>query len=219
MQTLTAQQYAALKQDATPLEADALGEKVLHLRDNTIIKLFRRKRLFSSALFIPYSKRFANNAYRLEALGFLTVSILELWRIPTIRRTAVHYKPLEGETLRKNLPNMTAESRKVLIPHISQLIARLHEKGVYFRSLHAGNIVQTPKGELGLIDISDMQFYGKPLSLDLRHRNFEHFTRYKEDIALFSESDIQQLISLYRKTAGKLAPQRDKLEKLFQLTY
>ena len=39
--------YLALRENATVLEADGSGDKVLLLEDGTIIKLFRRKRLIS----------------------------------------------------------------------------------------------------------------------------------------------------------------------------
>lgn len=219
MQTLNAQQYANLKQDATVLEEDALGEKVLHLQDNTIIKLFRRKRLLSSALLTPYSKRFASNAAQLQQLNIPTVTIQMLWRIPSIKRTAVHYRPLEGETVRKLLPAQAKEERSLLIPLLARFIAHLHRLGIYFRSLHPGNIVQTPSGQLGLIDISDMKFYHKPLSSELRLRNFEHFTRgYEEDLVFFSREDRHQFITLYRRAASKLAPEEKTLQPLFNIT-
>ena len=37
------------------LEADSFGPKVYLLQDGNILKLFRRKRIFSSAMFRPYS--------------------------------------------------------------------------------------------------------------------------------------------------------------------
>lgn len=64
---------AALNQmieGAKILEADSYGAKVYLLQDGNIVKLFRRKRLLSSALLRPYSKRFIDNAAQLEKLVF-----------------------------------------------------------------------------------------------------------------------------------------------------
>ena len=66
-------------------------------------------------------------------------------------------------------------------PIMGELIARLHERGVYFRSLHLGNVVQTPQGELGLIDIADMKTQRRALGRTQRKRNFAHMLRYAED--------------------------------------
>jgi len=38
----------------------------------------------------------------------------------------------------------------------------LHEKGIYFRSMHLANVILTPDGTLGLIDISDMKTFHRP---------------------------------------------------------
>ena len=41
----------------------------------------------------------------------------------------------------------------------------------YFRSLHLGNVILTPAGELGLIDFSDLRIYRRPLPAFMRRRN------------------------------------------------
>jgi tRNA A-37 threonylcarbamoyl transferase component Bud32 len=66
---------------------------------------------------------------------------------------------------------------------LGTFIAQLHEKGIYFRSAHLGNVVLTPEGHLGLIDIADMRTYRRPLRKAQRIRNFKHMLRYKEDRA------------------------------------
>ena len=48
---------------------------------------------------------------------------------------------------------------------------RLHDEGIYFRSLHLGNVVLTPQGELGLIDIADVRLHRGPLTRFWRKRN------------------------------------------------
>jgi hypothetical protein len=45
LQTLSHDAYLALRADATVLERDLHGEKVLQLADGSYLKLFRRKRL------------------------------------------------------------------------------------------------------------------------------------------------------------------------------
>ena len=65
MQTLEQADYLALRADARVLEYDRHGDKVLQLADGSYLKLFRRKRLLSSAAWYPYAKRFADNALAL----------------------------------------------------------------------------------------------------------------------------------------------------------
>ena len=71
---LSAVDYQALRAGAVVLEADGFGEKVLQLADGRILKLFRRKRLLSSALYYPYARRFADNAHKLAAIGVPVVA-------------------------------------------------------------------------------------------------------------------------------------------------
>jgi len=99
------------------------------------------------------------------------LNVNAVYRIPAIRRTAVHYYPLTGSTLR-NLQNGIDIT---LADKLGRFFRELHDKGVYFRSLHFGNIVLTPENQLGLIDISDMKLYGKSLSENQRIRESKIF--------------------------------------------
>lgn len=179
MKKLTKQEYQVLREGATVIEADSFGEKVLLLSDGTYLKLFRARHLLSLARIYPYSKRFVRNALKLAEKGIPTVTVIELFRIPCIHRTAVHYSPLTGKTLKKLGDNIDL----ILINKLGSFIRELHEKGIHFRSLHMGNIVVTPENRLGLIDVADMKIYRKPLAREFRIRNFQHTARYPEDMA------------------------------------
>ncbi|MNZ73082.1 hypothetical protein D3C78_914830 [compost metagenome] len=91
--------------------------------------------------------------------------------------TAVLYQPLPGETLRQ-LSRQPGFDWQVRLPELVTLVRRLHQSGIYFRSLHLGNIVVTPDQQLGLIDVADMRFLRGPLSARMVKRNVQHFARY-----------------------------------------
>ena len=101
MLELSLKKYELWRSGAEVTAADLFGDKVLHLEDGTYLKLFRIKRLFSSARLFPYWRRFASNASRLTELGVLTFTVREIYDIPHLDRTAVHYDPLPGQTLRQ----------------------------------------------------------------------------------------------------------------------
>lgn len=171
---------AALNQmieGARVLEADSFGPKVYLLQNGNILKLFRRKRIFSSAMFRPYSKRFIDNAVELQKLGVPTLQVLQYYRLQTPGMTAVLYQPLPGETLRQ-IANKEGFSWPQALPDLVGLIRSLHKSGIYFRSLHLGNIVVTPDNRMGLIDVADMRFLRAPLPRHLVKRNLQHFARY-----------------------------------------
>lgn len=188
MQPLSREQYDIWRTGAQVLEKDAHGEKVLRLADGTFLKLFRRKSWFSKTAFHPPAKRFAENAAELQRLGIPCPHVIQLYHMNDPYRSVVHYEPLAGETLRQLLHSDTGLDQLELFARLAEFITKLHDLGVYFRSLHMGNIVLTPTNELGLIDISDMRCLGRPLSRRMRDRNYQHLLRYESDWELVNPS-------------------------------
>ncbi|MDS4014681.1 MAG: toluene tolerance protein [Candidatus Accumulibacter sp.] len=174
--------FLALRAGATVIEADSFGEKVLLLVDGSMLKLFRRKRLLSSAAWYPYAERFADNASALRQRGIPVPEVIDVFRIPSIGRDAVHYHPLPGRTLRQLRREGLDPSREArLKTAFTHLLVELHEKGVYFRSLHLGNVVCTPDGRLGLIDIADARMSRRPLRRHQRIRNLQRLLKTAEE--------------------------------------
>ncbi|MDP9938461.1 lipopolysaccharide kinase InaA family protein [Ectopseudomonas alcaliphila] len=199
MQHLSIERYQNWRQGAQLLEADSHGDKVLRLSDGTFLKLFRLKRLFSSALFRPYAQRFADNATRLQGLGVPCPSVIGLYRMTTPRRDLVHYAPLPGITLRE-LRDHPVQQPGDLPERLGRFIAELHQQGIYFRSLHLGNIVLTPSTALGLIDIADLKLQNYPLRINQRKRNLKHLTRNANDLAWLRQDG--RMMQAYRVATG-----------------
>ena len=202
MKSLTNEEYLEMRAGADVTAADEYGDKVLLLADGTYLKLFRVKRLFTSARLFPYWRRFEKNAQALHALGVPTLKVIESIRLPALDRTAVHYEPLPGSTLRE-VPDF--DSR--LVARLGVFIKELHDKGVYLRSMHLGNVVLTPEGELGLIDIADMKVYRGPLRKGLRLRNLYHLWRYEQDrraIAPHHKEFVSSFDAGYRDEASRM---------------
>ncbi|MGE6792489.1 toluene tolerance protein [Pseudomonas guineae] len=179
MQKLDNARYLTLREGAQVLEADGTGDKVLRLNDGSMLKLFRRKRLITSAAWYPYARRFVDNCTTLAERAIPCPKVRNIYRITDIARDAVHYDPLPGHTLRQLLEKQAASD--ALRHQLGAFIAELHEKGIYFRSAHLGNVVLTPEGALGLIDIADLSTYRRPLYKSQRLRNFKHILRYEQD--------------------------------------
>jgi hypothetical protein len=186
-----------LLESSKVLMKDRHGLKVIATPDGRIMKFFRRKRLLSSALWNPYAKRFAKNAARLTQMGIPTVEVTGLWRIPSLKRDVVAYKRLEGESLRD------LEKNSELFDRLATFISDLHEKGVFFRSVHFGNILALPDGRLALIDMADLTFKGRPLTANERLRNFGHLMKYKEDREPLEAFGLKRFITLYQQAAGQ----------------
>lgn len=202
------QSFQSLAQGADVVEADARGPKVLLLPDGSYLKVFRRKRLLSSALWYPYARRFADNAARLAARGIPCPQVLRVYAFPIIRAHVVHYLPLAGETLRHVIRSTANEADlHALRAQLGRFVAELHAKGIYFRSIHLGNVVQSDDRRLGLIDIADMKVGRSGLSLHLRRRNLVHLLRYREDTAWLLADDGLAFAEAYAANSdGALKP-------------
>jgi len=206
MQTLSSAELSALSANASVLEFDGLGPKVLKLTDGSFLKLFRKRSVFSRETIKPYAKRFAENAERLQHLGFNSPKIIQVyWLKDPVNKTAVHYWPLPGETLRHVLSSSSSQQRQHLVEKFGELLARLHTSSVYFRSVHLGNVLVQPDGQLGLIDLADMRIGHFALSLRKRQRNLKHMRRYIDDQQWLFEEHRDALKAGYSRIAKKQA--------------
>jgi tRNA A-37 threonylcarbamoyl transferase component Bud32 len=192
---LSQDSYDRLIHNSIVLERDKRADKVLQLADGSFLKLFRKKSFFSSATIQPYSRRFIVNASGLQSNGIPTINPVALFNIPPIAHTAVHYKPLPGKTLRQVANEHTFDF--ALAQKLGEFVATLHHKGVYFRSLHLGNIVLTPEGSMGLIDIADMSVGKRSLRTNKRIRNFRHMLRYSEDKKAVGMDCLNAMVDAY----------------------
>ena len=171
-----------MREGAEIVERDRFGDKVLRLTDGSFLKLFRRKRLISSAAWYPYAQRFADNATVLEKLGILVPRIIDVMRIPSVKRDAVRYLPLEGVTLRTLArKGLECDVELKLKQEFNQFVLQLHDRGIYFRSLHLGNVILLPDDRMGLIDFSDLRVYRKPLGKYMRSRNLRRLQKSDEE--------------------------------------
>ena len=193
-------EYRRLVEDARELERDGFGPKVFLLSDGRILKLFRVKRLLSLSLIYPYSLRFARNARRLNRMGIPAPRVERIFYCPAIRRHGILYPLVEGEPLTCLL--QPAQGDEQLIEQVAGFIAELHRRGVYFRSLHLGNLLRLPDGGLGLIDVADLRIYPRSLGLAARRRNFRHLFRLPAHRAVFEHFGMARFLECYSRAAG-----------------
>ncbi|MFJ2488680.1 O-antigen ligase family protein [Pseudomonas sp. NPDC087639] len=205
VQKLAVTDLQRLSSDAQVIEEDGLGPKVLRLADGSFLKLFRRRRWYTSGSFNPYSERFAVNSEQLRTMGIPTPKVLDLYRLED-GSSAVHYAPLSGHTMRQVLQNTTASPvRGALVERFGKFMGQLHDQGVYFRSLHLGNVLVMEDGEFGLIDLADLRIYPSALSLSLRQRNLRHMQRYTVDKHWLFEEHLDALLQGYAVTSSESA--------------
>lgn len=208
MKRIDAVQLDTLLQGAKTIEEDGLGIKVARLGDGDFLKLYRRKRLLSSDLWDLPAQRFADNAQGLLRLGITAPKVLDVLMISERRLSAVRYQPLPGDTLRNSLRQLDAEPRTALVKQFGTFLGELHQLGVYFRSLHLGNVLLLPDGSFGLIDLSDMKLESRPLAPWKRRRNLQHILRYSEDIAWLTQQHLDSWLEGYADSASRPETER-----------
>jgi tRNA A-37 threonylcarbamoyl transferase component Bud32 len=206
MKVLSKDEYQQLLKETKVIEQDKHGEKVLEYPDGRYMKLFRLKRLISSALIYPYWRRFVRNAKGLKRLEIPTVATIEsVLKVPHIKKTAVIYQPLLGDTIIHLYKKNTLTNE--LIKQFGEFVATLHYKGVYFSSLHLGNVVLTPENKLGLIDISDMRIVRFPIPVFTREANMRYLFHCRQGLKLLSPTGVEHFIEGYlSKTKQKTKP-------------
>ena len=192
-------------------EKDRHGIKVAQLTDGTMIKVFRVKRLFSGAQFYSYARRFCRNIDRLKQRNIPVPEVLTLYHVKSSRLSVVHYSPLAGKTIKDVMKDGLLDDKLAYL--VGEFIAKVHALGIYFRGLHIGNIVLTPNGDLGLIDVSELSIYTYKLGAYRRLRNFERFWRSKQDKYAFGEKNISALIEGYLSVANVYAVTRQSIAK------
>jgi tRNA A-37 threonylcarbamoyl transferase component Bud32 len=193
---------------ATVLEGDASGETVFRMADGRVVKLFYQRRLFSSAVLRPYARRFDENAKALRRRGIPCVETERLFAVPDARRHVVVYRWLDGTPLRDALAGPGAD-RDDLMRCLAKFLAKLHDEGIFFRSLHFANVLVLEDGNLGLIDVEDLSVSRAALRLGRRVRNFRHLWRYQEDVEAILGLGLEQFVDAYMGATQLADNQRD----------
>lgn len=208
---LTTEMFAAYVQSSEVLEQDAHGVKVVKLNNGHIFKIFKIKSFFSITHIYSYARQFCSHANQLKKLNIPTVTVVKLFHLIGTNKSAVEYQPLEGLTLRQLAQNQ--QFNDDLLDKLGSFIATLHAKGVYFRSLHMGNIVLTSDRVFGLIDIADLKVHKKPLGYYKCLRNFQHFFRIKNDIQTIDKNDWRVFVNAYIKKSTLSSWTKAKIQK------
>ncbi len=191
--------YEESTADARVLEQQSFGVKVWLLPDGRIMKLFRLKRRLSSGRLYPYNLRFARNSRRLQARGIAAPEIREVFFCADIDRHGVIYDLLEGESFHDLF---AAGGEESLYAVLADFLAELHRRGVYFRSVHPGNVLLRPNGSMGLIDVQDVRFWPWSLSTASRARNFRHLFNSDDQSQEIRVFGFRRFVDLYLDAVG-----------------
>lgn len=197
MRIVAAQELENWLASGKVLEKDARGPKVVALADGLFLKVFYTRRYPVLARLQPAARRFAQNAERLRQLGIQAPEVIELfWLDRRAGLSACLYRPLPGQSI-EQLYCQAPQQAEDILPPLANFIRQLHLHGIYFRSLHLGNILLLPDNHYGLIDILDLQFKRGALNRWLIQRNFQHLSHYLQRRKL-TNFPLDKLLEHYR---------------------
>lgn len=212
MEIISTEEYQKLASNGVSIDVKYGYPKVIIHDDGTITKLWPNKfKLFSSANFSPYSTRFIKAGEKLKALGIATPEIIQHAKIQGTRIRLVRYHELPGTSIRELLHE---SPEKLDIPSLAKFIYELHEKGILFRSIHLGNVIQCSAGGYGLIDFTDTEFHHKPLPAEKRAMNLSTPLRYEKDLNAMKEAGLPSLLDAYLDIYRADEPTRARFQQV-----
>ncbi|GAA5495481.1 hypothetical protein Rhal01_01656 [Rubritalea halochordaticola] len=196
---------------------EAIGMKhghpaiVIH-PDSTVSKVWAKKpKLFSSSRFKPYAHRFVQNAKLLAERDVTVPTILDLQQVDGESIHVVHYKMLDGTSIRDLL---ATQPDQVNLERLAEYFYSLHEKGILFKAIHFGNVIQISDNNFGLIDFTSTKFFSGKIPLIRRAANLSTPLRYKEDTSKLQTSGVQKFIDLYLNCYNEREKDRQRLNKI-----
>ena len=193
---------------ARVLSGDPGGPCILVLPDNRFLKIFRPARWLSSSRFVPYARRFERAAHSLATRGIRTVTVESSFKIHGTGRTGIIYRPVPGIDMRQAL--LGPARRESLLSRLAEYFADLHAKGVFFHSMHLGNIIVDPKGQFGLVDITRVGFVRRRLDRGRRARSFKPIFNHPEDQAHLASFGYERFFKLYMAAARLATRDQDR---------
>jgi hypothetical protein len=191
-------QFASLCSGGKIISAHRIyGPKVILLPSGDYIKVFNPKSGLTKRKFFPKYKTFVKNTEQLRAYGIPSVTVNQVYFLEEYSSYAVSYTPLSGMDVR----SLAEKNPKQTVDDLIPFLVELHEKGIYFRGIHLGNVLKLDNGQYGLIDVADLYFKRGPLSILLRVRNLAHMLKNRDDQGFFAQYGVERLLERYAKTA------------------
>lgn len=196
MEIITAETFKTYCQNPNfrHLEVKEDMPKVLEAGPDQIIKIFYpRSRKWSSSRYRPHALRFCRNVKKLAELNIAAPSVQKIQYCKELNTYLVLYQKLHGESVYQSIK----AGNKQLMHHTIRFVSHLHDKGIYFRGLHLTNLLLLDNNQIALLDVVDMQFKNKPLSLLARYRNLKHLFFHRMDHQFWLQINREELLKSY----------------------
>lgn len=208
MRSVTQADFEQMIAGAKVLERQEGGLSALRSADGHIIKIWQRRGGLSSDRLRPYSKRFADNCARLNERAIPAPVVSDSFRIKETGEHVLIYPMLPGHSMAD-----LAAADGLPIEAMAQFYVQLHNAGVFFRSIHLGNVLQLEDQRLGVIDVTDCWFYKSPLGMKKRAQNIGYAWAYRGDNVYFTDAVRERMQAVYLDKAELSAKQQQQFKQ------
>ena len=166
--------------------------------NNEIVKFIYPRKKFSKATIFPQAANFEKNAEALLGKGIIGPIVSNTAYCQAANTYYVVYAKLAGDEIR----DLCDQGELEHLAELAHYLAELHDKGIYFRALHLGNVLKLDDGNLALIDIADLKTKSRSLSAFARGRNIAHMLNVLEDKAYFQQFGVNRFLEVYFQRAN-----------------
>jgi hypothetical protein len=187
--------------------------RLMRHNDNQISKIWKRRSKPSSDWIYPYYLRFVRNARKLLVRGINAPNVRSIMKVEKNKLHIVTYDGMSGASVRDILKR---NKGMISLKDLGFFIATLHKKGIFFTSLHLGNIIRLDSGDFGIIDVANTHFFVFPLTIHSRARNLSHFLSYTDDVDLLRQKTNGDIVNEYLNYLNVSCKAKERLSKLIQ---
>lgn len=211
--TISFSEFESLCSNAEILRWKNSFPRLMRHNDNLISKIWAKQKKPSSDWIYPYYLRFVRNARKLHSRGIIAPNVQSITKVKKTGIQIVTYEELPGASVREIIKH---DTDMVPLRELGLFIAILHKKGIFFTSLHLGNIIRLDSGDFGIIDIANTHFFLMPLGIYSRARNLSHLLSYKDDMALLCQKTNGDIVEVYLNHLSISSQEKERLFKLIQ---
>ena len=205
MQNVSMEAFQSLIEGGEVLLYSGEKTRIVLRPDNYIVKIFRSKR---SA---RHAKRFIAVAARFYKKGYLAVSPTTPCRCAADNCVYLTYPYIDGPSLRELLE--VGETK--YLKSAAAFVFGLHERGVYFKDCHPGNLI-VHGDDFALLDIHNTRFYLFGLNVRRRAKNLAGFLFRNQTKNLFQPEDVNAFLQQYLSIASYSKKQKKRFWRYFQ---
>ncbi|MCU7960633.1 MAG: hypothetical protein KZQ58_11700 [gamma proteobacterium symbiont of Bathyaustriella thionipta] len=195
MRKISLAEFEQLSKDATILQQDEAGIRLLQTADHHMIRFFRAARSWPHSWMRSPAQRFVDNAERLNDYSILCADVEQVLYCPKKQLHLVIYPQLEGRTLSALFSASLATLP--LMHQYAEFIARLHFKSIDSHRLQLNNVIMTPEGRFALMDVTDIKFCLFPMGPYSRLQSFKHIFGHTDDREIFKTFGLKRFIKSY----------------------